>query len=110
MSSGSAHRDRQRHWQWHPAAQREMRKNLSPVASAKLMEVIGRYLRGEERPGEVKSMPGVKGLWEVAVQADRGWPRVLFHKEGTSCTGLTAFMKKTNKTEKDDLKRARGRM
>lgn len=98
-----------RTWDWDQRAEREF-NNLSVAASAKLAEVIQRYLDDRHRPGEVQGMPGHKGLWEVRAQAANGWPRVLFTKTGEGCRGLTAFMKKSNRTGKRDIDRATRRM
>lgn len=96
-------------WDWDLRCQREFGK-LPQASQEKLLALIDRYCRGEERTAEVKKIPGAKNLWELCAQADNGWPRVLFTKDGESCWGLTAFRKKTNKTEKVDLKRAKSRM
>lgn len=98
-----------REWDWDRRCEREFEK-LSVASQAKLLEAIDRYVLGQERPKEVKKMPGAKDLWEVCVQADNGWPRILFTKRGVLCWGLAAFRKTSNKTEKQDMKRALGRM
>lgn len=101
MSTG----DTVRAWEWRKQGKREFDK-LSIPMQAKLWEIILRYCRDEQRPNEVKKMPGPQALWEVRAQVDNSWPRILFTKEGTRCIGLTAFKKQSNKTEQTDLDRA----
>lgn len=98
-----------RSWTWDHRGEKEFGK-LPVAAQAKLWEIVGRYLKDESRPNEVKPMTGSPGLWEVRAQAANGWPRILFARSGDECRGLTAFMKKSNQTGKTELDRARNRM
>lgn len=66
------------------------------------------------KPGQVTKVPGHEPLMEARANLAKMWFRLLFyiepHKEGDEVRMLTAFAKSSNKLEKDDIKRANGRL
>lgn len=95
-------------WDWDDRCEKDLKK-LPPEVSAKLLEVIGRHREGNDRPKEVKPMPGTNGLWQVSARVGGTWGRVLFERRGSECRALTAFKKKSNQTPKQYIDRAQGR-
>ena len=102
-----------RDWVWWPndpgrrSRALEEFKDLPKPVRGELLALIRRFLQGESRFKDVKDLGG--GIKEIRHRAGDNHYRVLFFIEGEVCVGLTCFYKNQNKTERDDLERARSR-
>lgn len=86
------------------------------MAVQALQRVMEEFTVAPERvkPGQVSKVPGYAPLMEARANLAKMWFRLLFyiepHDEGDEVRMLTAFAKSSNKIEKDDIRRAKGRL
>lgn len=100
-------------WVWWPndkgrrSRAEEEFKALPASVRAELLVRISRFLKGESRYKDVKSLGD--GVLEIRHREGNNHYRVLFFISGDVCVALTCFYKNQNKTEKVDLDRAKSR-
>lgn len=100
-------------WVWWPNEQgrrsraQEEFQALPGSVRAELLARISRFLKGESRYKDVKNLGD--GVLEIRHREGNNHYRVLFFIDGDVCVGLTCFYKNQNKTEKNDLDRAKSR-
>ena len=116
-AGASAPRRIRRIWRWYaePGSDRKLAreemKALREDGEAALAEAIKRFLRGEERTGEVEKLTDCRDLWAVRARVGRDQFRaVFFYDTDIICVCVTAVNKNQRKFPPVDRNRAIARM
>lgn len=100
-------------WIWWPNRKGERSRaeeefaDLPPEVQGELADRIKRFVEGRSRFKDVGDLGD--GIKELRYRFGSNHYRVLFFIEGRTCVGLTCFYKNQQKTEKNDLRRAKRR-